>query len=107
MALVVFDLSLYTKDHINDWDNCEWRQYLNDLPNIQYKDLGYFGVNLEDVVAPINTWLDPDDEKFTPDSFPFVTYQLIDTNNTSQYKMVYHRTLESLKNDIILKDYNL
>jgi len=105
MALVVFDLSLYTKDHINDWDKCEWRQYLNSLPNIQYKDLGYYGANLEDTVAPINTWLDADEELFTPESFPFVIYQLLDTTNTAGYRLVYHRTLESLKNDEVLKNY--
>lgn len=106
MAVIVFDVALYTSDHIYNWGQCECRKYLDDLTNIQYKNLNYNGANLEDVVFPLNTWLQPEEDPLTAESFPFVMYHQIDTKNTSYTKLIVHRTLESLLSDEVLKNFN-
>ena len=105
MAIIVYDVALYTTDHMYDWGQCEWRKYLNSLTNIKYRDLNYHSVDLQQVVDPLNTWFDVDVEPLTADSFPFVIYRKLDTQDIGHTTLVLHRTLEELKNDTTLINF--
>lgn len=106
MAIVVYDVALYTTDHMYDWGQCEWRKYLNSLTNIKYKNLNYHSGDKQGVVDALNTWFDVDHIPLTIDSFPFVIYNQIDTQDTTRAKLILHRTLDDLKNDTILSNFN-
>lgn len=106
MAIVVYDVALYTKDHFYDWGQCEWRKHLNSLTNIKYKDLNYNGGDIQSVVDSLNTWTDVIHEPLTIDSFPFVIYRQIDTQNTSESNLIIHTNLNDLKNDSAINNFN-
>lgn len=105
MAVIVFEFALVSADHIYNWGQCEMRQYVNSLTNTPTRDLNYNSANLEEVIAPFNSWLNVEDERLTVNSFPFVVYRKIDSKKTF-IELVVHRTLESLKADQFLIDYN-
>lgn len=102
MSKIIFDLCLYTAMHHDELDKCEMRRYLNDN-RIEFKDLNYYGTDLEQTIFPLNSWLSSKEEKLTVNSFPFVMYQTIDTKSTGSTKVVLHRNLQSLKDDILVK----
>lgn len=102
MANIIFDLCLYTSTTYGVLDDCEFRKYLKQN-QIEFKDLNYFGTDLEETIFPLNSWLSPEDEKLTVNSFPFVIYQILDTRTTGSSRIVLHRTLDSLKTDKNIK----
>lgn len=106
MAIVVYDVALYTSDHFYDWGQCEWRKYLNSLTNIKYKDLNYNGGDLQGVIDSLNSWFDVDQEPLTINSFPFVIYHQIDTQDTTKTNLIVHRNLDDLKNDSAIINFN-
>lgn len=107
MAIVVYDVALYTIDHIYNWGQCEWRKHLDSLSNIKYKNLNYNSTpDLQTVIDPINSWLDVEQEPLTVNSFPFVIYHQIDTQDTTNSKLIIHRTLNELVNDSAINNFN-
>lgn len=105
MAYTIFNVALYTKDFIEDWGQCPWRKYMRSLSNKNWVDLNYYSANLDEVVAPLNTWIDADEPPFTPNSFPFVLYHKKNTDNPSaQPKLVIIRSLDELYNDTLLQN---
>jgi len=107
MAVVIFDVALYSRTPMKKITDCQWRKYLNTIDCIDYKDLNYGGVtNLEAVLDPLNTWIEDGSEPFTESSFPFLIYRKADSSiNGGNPVLVIHRTLESLMEDKDLGNY--
>ena len=107
MAVVIFDVALYSRTPLKKITECEWRKYLNSIETIDYKDLNYGTViDLEPVLEPLNSWIEKDEQQFTESSFPFVIYRKADSSiNGGNPILVIHRTLESLIEDKELGNY--
>lgn len=111
MAVVVYDVALYSTTSQSRLYACPWRQYLSSL-KVEWKDLNYGGSttdNLQAVTDAVNSWFGPNaDGSFllSPESFPFLIYQKADsTINGGFPKHTLHLTLESLLSDETLKNY--
>lgn len=107
MAVVIFDVALYSRTPRKKLTDCEWRKFLNSIDELEYKDLNYGTVtDLEPVLEPLNSWIDENEPRFVESSFPFVIYRKADSKiNGGNPVLVIHRTIESLLNDSDLRDY--
>jgi len=111
MAVVIYDVALYSITPASKQYSCPWRQYLSSL-NVEWIDLNYGGTTLENlqaVVDPVNSWFGPNpDGSFllSHESFPFLIYQKADSSINGGYpKHTVHLTLESLLADETFKNY--
>ncbi len=107
MAVVIFDVALYSRTQLKKIYLCPWRKILASNESLEWKDLNYGTVNdLAPVLEPLNTWIEKTDPPFTEESFPFLVYRRADSSvNGGNPFLVIHRDLESLENDKELLEY--
>ena len=107
MAVVIYDVALYSVTPNSKIYSCPWRQHLSSL-NVEWKDLNYTGSptdNLQGVIDSLNSW-DLRDEPLTVDSYPFLVYQKADSSINGGFPTAIIRdTLQSLLDDEDLKNY--
>lgn len=107
MARVIFDVALYSVTEPSKIATCEWRAHLNTC-NFSYKDLNYgTAPNIYAVLEPLNSWMHDSEDLLTPNSFPFLVYQIADSEvNGGTPRVVFVRDILKLKSDEKLNSYN-
>lgn len=107
MARVVFDIALYSITEQSKIATCEWRQHLNTC-KFSYKDLNYgTAPNINAVLEPLNSWIGDTAEPLTVSSFPFLVYQIADSQvNDGIPRVVFVRNILDLQADQKLNSYD-
>lgn len=107
MARVIFDIALYSVTEQSKIATCEWRDHLSSC-KFTYKDLNYgTAPNINAVLEPLNSWIGDTAEPLTSGSFPFLVYQIADSQvNGGIPRVVFVRDILELKSDEKLNSYD-
>lgn len=107
MAYVVFDIALYSVTEQSKIISCPWRNHLSSC-KFSYKDLNYgTAPNINAVLEPLNSWINGSAEPLTPGSFPFLVYQIADSQvNDGIPRVVFVRNILDLQADQKLNSYD-
>jgi hypothetical protein len=107
MAYVIYDIALYSVTEQSKIISCPWRYHLSNC-KFKYKDLNYgTAPNINAVLEPLNSWIGDTGEPLTPGSFPFLIYQIADSQvNDGTPRTVYVRNIIDLQSDEKLNSYD-
>lgn len=107
MAYVIYDIALYSVTEQSKIISCPWRNHLYGC-KFKFKDLNYgTAPNINAVLEPLNSWMKDDEEKLTPESFPFLIYIIADSQiNDGFPRVVYVRNILDLQSDEKLNSYD-